>query len=242
MATTISIIIPAFSEQSRIQQSITELNDYISNHPQIIEALYIIEPSEDRTLELAGSLTRNLDKVKVVDNKIKKGKGFAVKNGMLMAQGETVFFMDLDLATPLVEIECFVDFLEKNPETDIVIASRREKEEKKIVSQPFLRKLSGMVFNFFVQLLVLRGYRDTQCGFKAFRKDCAQKIFSQLILDGFCFDVEVLLIAKREGFKVKSLPISWCDRSGSKTRLGRDSLLMVRDLLTLRRRFVGKIA
>ena len=171
----------------------------------------------------------------VIESDVQRGKGFAVKTGMLKARGELVFFMDADLSTPLAETFKFVAEFSVNPETDIIIGSRAEAQSQIIKKQSWIRRNMGRGFNRFVQAFGVSGIRDTQCGFKAFRKRAVEPIFSRQTIDGFAFDVELLVLAKAMEFKVATVPVRWVNSADSKVRIWIDPLLMLIDLLRIRR-------
>jgi hypothetical protein len=154
---------------------------------------------------------------------------------MRRARGEMVFYMDADLSVPLAEVTAFVRHLEAHPETGVVIGDRQHPRSRIVRRQSRLRERMGQTFNAILQRLALVRWRDTQCGFKAFRHAACREIFARQRLDGFAFDVEVLLLAEQLGYRVESLPVEWVNSTESKVRIVRDSARMLRDALRVRR-------
>jgi dolichyl-phosphate beta-glucosyltransferase len=232
----LSIILPAYNESRRIESGLKDIQSFLSRLPAPWEVIVVIEKSTDNTVEVARKITAGDSRFKIIASDVQKGKGFAVKTGMLQAQGEFVFFMDVDLSTPLVEVMHFLSELSSDPFLDILIGDRKHKTSQIIKKQWWLRQKMGEVFNLFVQSLTFKGIKDTQCGFKAFRKKTILPLFGHLKTDGFAFDVEVLWLAQKLGYKIKTLPVKWINSKDSKVRIVRDSLKMFFDLILIRLR------
>jgi dolichyl-phosphate beta-glucosyltransferase len=198
------------------------------------EALAVIELSRDRTLELAREATAGDPRFQAIDNKVHRGKGYAVRCGMLRARGDIVFFMDADLSTPLAEVLAFLAHFAAHPETDVLIGSRALAKSKVLKKQTWIRQNMGRVFNRFVQVFGIKGITDTQCGFKAFRAGPCREIFSRSTIDGFAFDVEALVLAEKLGYRIDVLPVRWVNSPDSKVRIWIDPLKMLRDLIRIR--------
>ena len=232
----LSLIVPAYNEERRLPASLRDIQTFCGKFPEnAIEILVIVEPSNDRTLELARQAVAGDARFVIVDNKVHRGKGFAVKSGMLKARGELVFFMDADLSTPLSEVFRFIAHFGEHPETAVVIGSRRDRASDIIKRQRWFRQSLGRGFNHFVKLFGVRGIKDTQCGFKAFRFEAAQRVFALQKLDGFAFDVEVLMLASALGYKIDTRPVIWVNSPDSKVRVLIDPLKMLWDLIRIRR-------
>lgn len=235
----VSIVIPAFQEERRLPTSLRDLIAFFgspfSGGTGTIEALAIIEKSRDRTLELAREAVAGDPRFEIVDNQVHRGKGYAVKSGMLRARGELVFFMDADLSTPLSEVLAFVAHFESNPDVDVLIGSRALAQSQVMKRQTWVRRQMGRTFNTFVQAFGLRGITDTQCGFKAFRAEPCREIFSRLTIDGFAFDVEALTLARMLGYKIDVLPVRWVNSPDSKVRILIDPIKMLIDLMRIKR-------
>ena len=172
--------------------------------------------------------------VQVRENPVHRGKGFAVRTGMLAASGDIIFFMDADLSVPLRYVDPFVAHLEAHPQTAAVIGSRRHPESVVSKRQHFLRERAGRAFNHVVRALGLSMSKDTQCGFKAFRRAAAREIFSRAKIDGFAFDTEVLLLARKLGLRVDELPVEWINDEETKFRPLRDGWRSAWDLWRVR--------
>ena len=195
----------------------------------------MIEKSADRTVELAREAVAGDPIFTIIANDVQRGKGYAVKTGMLKARGALVFFMDADLSTPLAEVFKFVAEFTAKPEVDILIGSRAEAKSHIIKKQTWIRRNMGRSFNRFVQAFGVSGIRDTQCGFKAFRLKTVQPLFSRQTLNGFAFDVEILVLAEFIGYQVEAVPVRWVNSPDSKVRIWIDPLKMFYDLIRTRR-------
>jgi len=231
----LSIVIPAYNESKRIEASIRDLVSFFKSAQYDLEICMVIEKSTDGTADMAKRLVEHEPHFKILANSVQKGKGYAVRTGMLSARGQIVFFMDLDLSTPLAEVFSFLGHFQSNPDTDIIIGSRQHAKSQIIKKQHPLRQKMGQTFNFLVQLFAVKGITDTQCGFKAFRQRTIQPIFTRQKIEGFSFDVEILLIAQKLGYKIDVLPVRWVNSPDSKVRIVRDSIKMFFDLLRMRR-------
>jgi len=210
-APQVSIVIPARSEAWRLPASIREIQRAFP--AENWEFLIVVEESSDGTLEAAREAVADDPRFHVIANPTARGKGFAVKTGMLRARGGVVLFMDADLSVPVRFIR---EFVEATADADVVIASRRHPASVIPVRQPWRREIAGRLFNLALRLAGVTRFPDTQCGFKAFRKDAAREIFSRVLQDGFEFDVEVLVLAEVLGYKVVERPVEWADAAGSK--------------------------
>jgi dolichyl-phosphate beta-glucosyltransferase len=173
--------------------------------------------------------------VQVRENPAHRGKGFAIRTGMLAASGEIIFFMDVDLSVPLRHVADFVAHLDAHPETAAAIGCRRHPDSVVSRRQHFLRERAGRAFNRVVRALGLSPSKDTQCGFKVFRRDAAREIFARARIDGFAFDTEILLLAQKSGFCVDELPVEWINDRETKFRPLRDGWRSFCDLLRVRR-------
>jgi dolichyl-phosphate beta-glucosyltransferase len=197
-----------------------------------LEIIIVDDGSNDGTLDIARSLSRSDIRVKVLA-RTHLGKGAAVKEGMLNATGEFILFMDADGATPLNEIRKLLQKMEEG--YPVAIGSRVvvNPKETKVVSS-FHRIFLGRIFSKAVNILAVPGIRDTQCGFKMFRKDAAKALFAMQKCKGFAFDVEILFLAKRMSLSVAEVPINWAAQQGSKVNLFTDSCKMFMDILKIR--------
>lgn len=230
----VSLIIPAYHEAQRLAASVAALRAYLTGVDWPHEILLVIERSTDGTLELARALTTGLPSFRILAHDVQRGKGHAVREGMLAARGDIAFFMDADLSTPLAEIGRFLAQLAAQPEVDVLIGNRQHAHSAILRRQSLPRRKMGETFNAILRLLAGIRVRDTQCGFKAFRRRAVDAIFPRQTLDGFAFDVEVLLLAERLGLRVEDMPVEWTNADGSKVHILRDSLRMLRDALRVR--------
>lgn len=231
----VSIVIPAYAEEQRIGRAVTELRGLAGEFPRLREVLVVVEPSGDRTAEIARAAADGDPLVVVLENPDHRGKGFSVRTGMLRAGGEIVFFMDADLSVPLAHVAPFVAHLDANPDTAAVIGNRRHPGSVITRRQHPLRERAGRLFNHAVRALGLSASKDTQCGFKAFRRAAAQRIFSRAQIDGFAFDTEILLLARKLDLRVDELPVEWINDEHTKFRPLRDGWRSFCDLLRIRR-------
>jgi dolichyl-phosphate beta-glucosyltransferase len=199
------------------------------------EVLVIVERSTDGTLDIAARFAAQQAHFQAVDNLVQRGKGYAVRSGMLRARGEYVFYMDADLSVPLISVSEFLARFEREPRVDVLLGNRQHALSRITRRQSWLRRTMGQTFNRLLQSCALASLHDTQCGFKAFRREAAQAIFSRQTLDGFAFDVEVLLLAERLGYRIEDLPVEWINSPESKVRILHDSWQMLGDALRVRR-------
>lgn len=236
----ISIVIPAYNEEMRLPSTIRSIKSFFIKLKLDIEVIIVVEKSRDKSLEVAKQYIDDKSikthaHFQLIDNKIHRGKGYAVKSGMKYATGEYIFFCDADLAVPLTEVLKFVTEFQKNPNVDILIANRRHNQSS--TKQTFLRQKFGQFFNFLTQKLTGLQIQDTQCGFKAFRHKAAKMIFPLLKCDHFAFDVEILLLAKYFGYNHHSLPVvCWNHSKGSTVNPWIDPLKMLKDVIMMKHR------
>lgn len=227
----LSIILPAYNEEKRLPETLQKLKDFINIQPYITEVLVVVNGSQDRTLEIARQHVDETGWLKVIHEN-QRGKGLAVRRGMLEARGEYRFFADVDFSMPVTEINRFIPPL--LPQMEVSIASREAPGAVRY-NEPSYRHFIGRIFNTLVRSMALPGLNDTQCGFKCFSQVVAEKVFRLQTLPGMSFDVEVLFIARRLGYRIIEVPIPWYFNSDSRVRLAGDSLRMALDLVTIRR-------
>ncbi len=203
---------------------------FLKEQSYTAEVLVVENGSRDRTFEIASEFAKHYPNLSVFQEK-QKGKGNAVRLGMLKARGEYRFMCDADLSMPIAEVKKFLP--PALNDVDIAIASR-EVQGAVRYNEPYLRHLTGRVFNTLIRLLVLPGLQDTQCGFKCFRAQVAEDVFRYQRLTGWSFDVEVLYIAQRKGYQIREVPIHWYFKADTKISILKDSWKMFLDLLTIR--------
>lgn len=228
----LAVIIPAYNEEARLERTLARIQEYLSGQSYSWSVTVVSDGSTDSTEAIASGFAAKDARFSVMPCRPNRGKGAVVRDGMLAAEADYVLFSDADLAAPIEEIEKLWPAVEKGAE--IAIGSRPLKESSLEVRQPLYREMMGRVFNLCVQTLAIRGIKDTQCGFKLFRKDVARDVFSRCKLDGFGFDFEALMIAKDLGYAIAEIPIRWAHQEGSKVVLMRDGPRMLRDLVKLR--------
>ncbi|HEX5177616.1 MAG TPA: dolichyl-phosphate beta-glucosyltransferase [Chthoniobacteraceae bacterium] len=234
MVPHLSLVIPAFDEARRLPPTIEALHAFSSSLPFACEIIIVIEKSRDNTLALARDLVRDRPAFTVIDNLVQRGKGFAVRTGMLRSRGEFIFYMDADLSVPLREVHPFLAYFDAHPATALIIGNRQHARSHIVRRQSWLRRSLGQCFNLFLRSAGLVTIHDTQCGFKAFRRSAADAIFNRARIDGFAFDVEVVLLAQRLGVAIADLPVEWTNSPASHVHIVRDSIRMVRDTLRAR--------
>ena len=230
----LSIIIPAFNEESRLPKTLGLLADHCARYPFEWEIVAVVDPSTDRTLAKAQEVACRKAGITVVENPVRRGKGYAVRTGARRARGEIVFLMDADLSVPPAHIDDFLDHFASNPRTGVVVASRRHPASVIEIRQPWVRGRIEALFNWGARLSCASRLRDTQCGFKALRRDAAKAVFARQTFDGFACDLEILLLAERMGFRVDELPVRWVNPVDSRVRLFQDTMAMFTDLLRVR--------
>jgi len=235
MPAYLSVIIPAYNEEKRIGSALSGIYGFLKTKNYDYEVILVDDGSSDKTiLRAQDNELAKINKLKIIRNASNKGKGFSVKNGILNSTGEYVLFSDADLSAPIEETDKLFNHIEKG--YDIVIGSRSVKDSNVKTHQPFYREGMGRIFNFFVNLLLMSGFRDTQCGFKLFKGNIAREIAKELTINGFCFDVEMLYIARKKGYKVAEVGIIWENSLQSKVRIINSSVFMFVDLLKIKRR------
>ncbi len=226
----LSIVIPVYNEAARLPKTMPALLAFLRDQPWDWEVILVDNGSQDETPAIAWEWAQEYSEVRMIRLPT-RGKGKAVRTGMLASRGEWCFVADVDWSMPVTEIPRFLP--PQGPDADIIIGSRSAPGAMRY-GEPWHRHITGRVFNWMVQRLVLPGIRDSQCGFKAFRGFVARDIFRYVHLEGMAFDVEALFVARLKGYRIVELPIPWYFDSDSRVRLVRDSLRMAWDLLTIR--------
>ena len=232
-APQLSIIIPAYNEAKRISRTLETLQKYLTSQGWTAEVIVVNDGSSDETVSIVESCRSQWNALRLVDNGCNRGKGFSVRNGALSAQGDVILFTDADLSAPITEAPKLVDPI-VNGECDVTFGSRAVDRSLIGVHQSAFRETSGRIFNLFVQGLVGLPFKDTQCGFKAFRRSVAGPVFERQTILGFGFDPEILYIAKKRGLRLREIPVRWDHAEGTKVRFLKDSCRMFLDLLQIR--------
>lgn len=231
MPPLLSIIIPAYNEEQRLPDSLTSIMTFLQDQSYEAEVLVVDNGSQDRTAQIVKEFTIDYPNLLLL-REDRAGKGLAVRRGMLEARGEYRFICDADLSMPIEEVNKFIP--PSSTDFDIAIASR-EVEGAIRYNEPLFRHFIGRIFNFLVQIVAVPGFKDTQCGFKCFRSSAADDLFRVQHLDGWTFDVEVLYIALKRGYKIIEVPIHWYYHPASRIHVIRDSIHMFIDLFRIRR-------
>jgi dolichyl-phosphate beta-glucosyltransferase len=227
----LSVIIPAYNEENRLPETIERTAEFLQTQDYDYEVIVVENGSTDKTLAIAQACTAGHPAFKVIKLE-ERGKGLAVRNGMLDARGQIRFMCDADLSMPIEELP---RFLPPNfSEADIVIASREAPGAVRY-NEPEHRHVGGRLVNWVIRLFAIPGIQDTQCGFKSFRDDVAKDLFSCQVIDGWSFDIELLYIARKRGYRVEELPIPWYYSELSHVSPVKDALRMAWDIFKIHR-------
>ena len=231
-----SIVIPAYNEEARIENTVRDYADFVSRtwEPGTAEVLVVVNGSRDCTGEIARRLEAELEIVRSWETKARLGKGGAVLQGFDLAEGEILAFTDADNATAPLQLKRLLDAVEAG--TDAAIGSRWLPESVQEIPQPFSRRVASRVFNLSVRLLFQMQFKDTQCGAKAFRRRAIEAVRKEIQSHGWAFDVELIWKMQKRGFAVQEVPIVWRDSSQSRIRMHKDGPAMLIELLKLRLR------
>jgi glycosyltransferase involved in cell wall biosynthesis len=236
MLTPFSLVIPCFNEQARIGETLRVTLDYLAANAATSELIVVNDGSTDATAAIAREQLKSAAiTTRLVENFPNRGKGAAVRSGLLAAREPIGLFSDADLSTPLTEAPKLIDPI-ANGEVDVAFGSRALDRSLIGIHQPWRREQGGRVFNLLVRVATGLPFWDTQCGFKAFRLDACRPILEAAQVDGFAFDVELLYLAQRAGLRIREIPVRWNHAEGSKVNFFRDSLRMLREVIALRAR------
>ena len=233
----LSIVIPAFNEEARLGPTLRDYAEYCRRTGRRVELIVVDDGSLDRTSAVVGALEQEFPEVWLIRLAENHGKGHAVRSGMVNAQGKLVLFADADGATPPAELERLEAAITAG--ADVAIGSRALQGAGVRVNARFYRRVIGRTFHGLVETLTVPGVKDTQCGFKLFRGEVAHDLFSRMRIRGFSFDVEVLMMAQRRGYRIAEVPVNWTHQPGSKVNLVTDSVRMLRDLFIIRGRYLS---
>jgi dolichyl-phosphate beta-glucosyltransferase len=235
MATTLSIVVPAYNEAARLGKSLPEILDYLNREVSSPELIIVDDGSTDDTAAVAREILAKPDRVRasVVSYQSNLGKGRAVRLGLLAARGDVGLFTDADLSTPISETPKVVEPIVSG-ECDLVFGSRALDRGLIGVHQPWRREQGGRVFNLAVRLATGLPFWDTQCGFKAFRMDVCRPLLEGATIDRFGFDVELIYLAYRAGLRLREVPVRWDHNEGSKVNVFSDSFKMLNEVGLIR--------
>jgi dolichyl-phosphate beta-glucosyltransferase len=228
----LSIVIPAYNEAARLPTTLADVLRFLAADPRPSEVIVVDDGSTDATADIVREMAASDNRTRLVRLEKNRGKGCAVRTGVLEAAGERILFADADGSTPIAELYRLEASLDDGCE--IAIGSRERMAEGVTVDARLRRRVAGRIFHLFVRTVALTGVRDTQCGFKLLRADAARAIFSRMRMDDYSFDIELLLRARRAGYRVAEVGVNWSHQSGSKTRMIRDGMRMTVDLFRIR--------
>lgn len=233
----LSVIIPAYNEAERLPLTLIDVDRHLSHQEYSYEIVVVISHSTDHTAEIVKRFASFLPSLKYIVLSENRGKGFAVKTGILAAKGTYKLYMDADNSTAVVEFNKMLPYLRGGHEEkcDVVIGSRKVPGSRMSPLPSLSRRLLSQIANFFIQLLVVRGFKDTQCGFKAFSSEAATQLFTSLETEGWLFDVEILARARKAGLRIREIPVFWAHNPGSKVRL-KQYVSSFRELLRIAKR------
>lgn len=227
----ISIIIPAYNEEKRLPATLESVSNFFTDKRMPFEIIIVDDGSTDNTAAIVNQYASRHLHTRLIVNKINKGKGFAIKTGVLAATGELILINDADGSSPIEEVDRLRAAIEDGAQ--LAIGSRAKPDSTRKVNALPYRTYIGNTFNRIVQSLLLPGIYDTQCGFKLFKKDIARNIFSLSTIDGYAFDVEILYLARLNKYRIDEISINWNNVPGSKVNVFVDSLKMLVEVLKI---------
>ena len=234
----LSVVIPAYNEADRLPGTLQQTLDYFRASGDAFEIIVVDDGSSDGTVGKVREYSAGSREIRLIRLPQNFGKGFAVRSGIINAEGERVLFMDADGSTPLAEIATVVSIMNETA-AEIVIGSRSHLPgTETVVKARWFRHVAGRVFHQFVRAFGVAGISDTQCGFKLFSSEAAAAIAARMRMRGFSFDVEMLMIGRALGYSIREVPVSWTHMPGSKVNVVRDGIRMVADLVRIRQNFL----
>lgn len=227
------MVIPSFNEEPRLGGTLERVAGYLSAQPYASEIVVVDDGSTDGTVRVAEGFARLHGNVRVVENGRNRGKGYSVRHGVEKAIGDYILFSDADLSTPIEDLQkLFPKLVEEG--YDIAIGSRALSGSDIRLHQPWYRELMGKIFNKIVRLCTVRGLKDTQCGFKLFRGPVARELFARQMIERFSFDVEALYLARKRGYRIAEVPVTWYNSPRSRVSIVSDPVRMFMDVLRIR--------
>ena len=227
----LSIVIPAFNEEKRLPATLERIAGYINTSGRETEVIVVDDGSADETLRAAESFRGKIADLRVVSNGQNRGKGYSVRHGFMESHGEIVLFTDADLSAPIEEAD---KLLAKMDDYAVAIGSRAVNRELIEVHESRFRELAGIIFNRIVRVILRLPFVDTQCGFKAFRREKCNVIFEQQTIERFGFDPELLYLARHHGLRIAEVAVRWAHSPATKVNMLRDSVQMFLDVVIIR--------
>ena len=227
----LSIIIPSYNEDSRLPATLERIAAYLLTYGREAEVLVVDDGSKDGTAAVAESFRSKIPRLRVVSNGVNRGKGYSVRHGMQEARGRITLFTDADLSAPIEEAGKLLGALETN---DVAIGSRAMDRSLISVHESPFREFAGIIFNKIVRSILWLPFVDTQCGFKAFRRERCGILFEQQTIEGFGFDPELLFLARRHGLRAVEIPVRWGHSPATKVSMLHDSIQMFIDVFAIR--------
>ena len=228
----LSIVIPAYNESARIENALDRVLGCVQARGWDAEILVVDDGSTDDTVAIIGRWMEQHDRLHLIRNPGNRGKGYSVRNGLLQSAGELVMFTDADLSAPIEEAELLIAALDEG--ADVAIGSRWLDKQKQTITQPMYRRFFGRCFNWVTRKVMGLPYRDTQCGFKAFRREAAQTIFRLQTIERWGFDPEILFIARRLRYKIVEVPVTWGHDERSRISYLKDGMKMLSEMAEIR--------
>lgn len=229
---TFSIVLPAYNEAARIGASLDKIAEYAQQHAWTIEVIVVNDGCTDKTEDIVREYGKRYPWLRLIENPGNRGKGFSVRNGMLHARGDILLFSDADLSSPIQEADKLVAALQSG--ADVAIGSRWVHKELQVVRQPLPRRILGRLFNLALRMVLGLNFKDTQCGFKAFRRSAAELVFTQQQVETWGFDPELLYLAKKAGLRIVEVPVYWAHSEGTRLHPLRDGIRMFAQLFQIR--------
>ena len=230
----LSVIVPAYNEEKALAKNIKKFNNYLSQQSFSYEIIIVNDGSTDQTKAVAKKLLSQIKNLQFIDNKKNKGKGAAVQQGFLAAKGKYRLFLDADNSTSIEHLKKTWPFFVKG--YDMVIGSRNHKDAPgafQALPQPFWKRYIGISGNLIIRLLLIRDIRDTQCGFKVLSQEAAEKIVPKMTVNGFAFDVEMLILARVLDYKIAKIPVYWINCPLSRVGI-KGYLATLRDIIKIK--------
>ena len=229
---TLSIVLPAYNEAERIAASLDKVLQYARQRGGSTQIIVVNDGSRDGTADIVRQYAQRQPRLRLIENPGNRGKGFSVRNGILHASGDVLLFSDADLSSPIQEADKLFAAIQAG--ADVAIGSRWVRKELQVRRQPIQRRILGRLFNLALRMVLGLNFKDTQCGFKAFRRSAAEQVFPRQKIERWGFDPELLFLAKRAHLRIEEVPVEWAHRSGTHISPLRDGLRMFFELFKIR--------